>query len=71
MNFLALSQAPPPLFSTVAIRMPAIVPTIRKPAAASALQHQADDDRERRPPGCPGTTISRSAAWVVMSTQRA
>ena len=47
MNFLALSQVPPALLSTVAIRMPPIVPTIRNAAVASALQDQADHDREQ------------------------
>ena len=36
MYFFALSQAPPPLFMTVARRMPAIVPTMRRAATASA-----------------------------------
>ena len=35
MNFLALSQAPPPLLRTVASRTPAMVPTISRPATAS------------------------------------
>ena len=35
MNFLALSQAPPPLLSTVAMRMPPIVPMISVPETAS------------------------------------
>src|SRR2546422_6568396 len=36
MNFLALSQAPPPLLSRVAMRIPAIVPTMRNDATVSA-----------------------------------
>src|SRR5436309_3327133 len=36
MNFLALSHAPPPLLSSVAMRMPAIVPTMRNDATVSA-----------------------------------
>src|SRR2546429_4438097 len=36
MNFLALSQAPPPLLSSVAMRIPAIVPTMRNDATVSA-----------------------------------
>src|SRR6266404_1701739 len=36
MNFLALSHAPPPLFRSVAIRMPVIVPTMSNAATASA-----------------------------------
>ena len=50
MNFFALSQAPPPLFSTVAIRMPPIVPTMSSPATASQpdrvrVRDAADLDR--------------------------
>ena len=50
MYFLALSQAPPALFRKVATRMPAIVPTIRRAATASAptpkqLEDEADGDR--------------------------
>ena len=36
MYFLALSHAPPPLLSSVATRMPAIVPTMRNAATDSA-----------------------------------
>src|SRR5436309_6831788 len=36
MYFLALSQAPPPLFMTVASRIPAIVPTMSRAATDSA-----------------------------------
>src|SRR5580700_8283012 len=35
-NFLALSQAPPPLFINIASNTPEIVPTINNPATASA-----------------------------------
>ena len=45
MYFLALSQAPPPLLRTVASRTPAMVPTISRPATASAPSRTADDDR--------------------------
>src|SRR5687768_2439027 len=67
MYFLALSHAPPPLFSTVASRMPAMVPTIRNAAIASHLSTKptmigAATAR------MPGATISRSAALVEMST---
>src|SRR5271169_5436064 len=40
MNFLALSQAPPPLFIMVASRMPVMVPTISRGHALGA--HQVD-----------------------------
>src|SRR6478736_100277 len=36
MYFFALSHAPPPLLRSVAMRMPAIVPTMRRAATASA-----------------------------------
>src|SRR6185437_7718645 len=36
MYFLALSQAPPPLFISMAMRMPAMVPTMSRPATAVA-----------------------------------
>src|SRR5438445_429739 len=40
MNFLALSHAPPPLFSIVASRMPPIVPTMRNAATARERRAQ-------------------------------
>ena len=63
MNFLALSQAPPVLFKTVASRIPPIVPTIRKPASASALQDQAHTNGRptARTPGRPSGAARR--AW--------
>ena len=36
MNFFALSQAPPPLFISIASNTPEIVPTINSPATDSA-----------------------------------
>ena len=70
MNFLALSQVPPALFNTVARRMPPIVPTIRKAAMASSLK--ISPTAIGMPTASrPGATISRSAARLVMSTQRA
>ena len=35
-HFLALSQAPPPLFMSMARRMPEMVPTMSRPATAEA-----------------------------------
>ena len=35
-HFLALSQAPPPLFMSMAMRMPVMVPTMSRPATAVA-----------------------------------
>src|SRR2546425_11228298 len=74
MNFLALSQAPPPLFSMVATRIPPIVPTIRKAATASAPTWKS---LKKSPTAIgiptarsPGATISLSAPTVTMSTAR-
>src|ERR1700679_2801389 len=35
-HFLALSQAPPPLFMSMAMSTPVMVPTMRRPATAGA-----------------------------------
>ena len=70
MYFFALSHAPPPLLRTVASRTPAMVPTISRPATASAPRSSPTmigvADRHE-----PGRIICRSAARVVMSTTRA
>ena len=75
MNFLALSHAPPPLFRSVAIRMPHIVPTMSNAATASAPTWKAARKTTPTTIGMntarrPGSTISRSAPRVTMSTQR-
>src|SRR5215475_9897622 len=44
MYFLALSQAPPPLFITVAMSTPAMVPTMSRAATASAPVCEPGDD---------------------------
>ena len=70
MYFFALSQAPPPLFRTVARMTPAIVPTMRNAASASAFSSTPTTTGAqiaRRP----GAIMLRSADAVVMSTTRA
>ena len=73
MNFFALSHAPPPLFKSVAVRIPPIVPTIRKAATVSAPTWK--NSLKTRPTAIgiptarsPGATIALSAPIVTMST---
>src|SRR2546422_8585099 len=47
MNFLALSQAPPPLLSSVAMRIPAIVPTMRNDATVSRSEEHTSELQSR------------------------
>src|SRR5262249_46703045 len=75
MYFFALSQAPPPLLRSVATRIPAIVPTMRSAATASAPAPNAALNTTPTTIGIatarsPGSTIWRSAPRVTMSTQR-
>src|SRR5213079_660023 len=75
MNFLALSQAPPPLLSSVAMRMPLIVPTIRNDATVSAPTWNSTLNTRPTAIGIPtasspGATIALSAPTVTMSTAR-
>src|SRR5687767_5157263 len=76
MYFLALSQAPPPLLSTVASRMPAMVPTMSREATTSAPIWPEPKYLNPKPTttgvstaSSPGATIWRSAPAVTMSTQ--
>src|SRR6266566_615204 len=73
MNFLALSQAPPPLLSSVAMSIPAIVPTIRNDATVSAPTWNST--LKTRPTAIgmptassPGATMALSAPTVTMTT---
>ncbi len=74
MYFFALSQAPPPLFRKVAMRMPAMVPTIRSAATASAPDAELLEDQAHAigvPTATrPGRIICLSAPRVTMSTVR-
>jgi len=70
MCFFALSHAPPPVFSTNASSIPAIVPTIKYAATASAFKI-TPTSTVTTTTNNPGSIISLSAAFVQMSTQRA
>ena len=74
MYFLALSQAPPPLFRKPAIRIPAIVAIMRNAATASApipnCLNTSPTTIGKPTTSAPGSTIARSAPIVTMSTQR-
>ena len=70
MYFFALSQAPPPLFSTVAKITPAIVPTMSSAASASAFS-TTPTAIGASTASRPGAIMFRSADAVVMSTTRA
>ena len=70
MYFFALSQAPPPLFSTVASMTPEMVPTMSMPAIASAPRSRPTMTGVATAT-TPGRIICRSAERVVMSTTRA
>src|SRR5712691_10469352 len=72
MNFLALSHAPPPLLSSVASRMPPMVPTIRNAATDSAPTWNSLKNNPTAigipTASSPGATIALSAPMVTMST---
>ncbi len=75
MNFLALSQAPPPLLSSVAMRIPAIVPTMRNDATVSAPTWKNTLKTSPTAIGIPtasnpGATMALSAPTVTISTAR-
>src|SRR3989454_9469199 len=79
MYFLALSQAPPPLFISVASRMPLMVPTIKTAATDSApiVASPVARNLKMTPTATgtptasrPGTTMAFRAPTVTMSTHR-
>src|SRR2546422_298519 len=79
MDFLALSQAPPPLFISVASRMPLMVPTIKTAATDSApiVASPVARNLKMTPTATgtptasrPGTTMAFRAPTVTMSTHR-
>src|SRR5438445_711573 len=80
MYFLALSHAPPPLFMSVASRMPAMVPTMRNAATeiAPTGNWSLGSAKKRKitptatglaTASTPGTTMALSADLVTISTQ--
>src|SRR5881397_1337201 len=65
MYFLALSQAPPPLFITVAMRIPPIVPTIRSAATDSAPSCPESDRYLKPKPTATGASTARSPGRTI------